>query len=109
MLNTVHVFLNISNNPSHLEVTIWSIQIVVILCCVVMSYVGTVPNIFLYLSDAVGPNDLCNQWGICGQDCELDQSEPRGYRCTCFEGYFLEPDKFTCKPLGQFTQYLQKS
>ena len=58
-------------------------------------------NPLICLSDAVGPNDICNQWGICGQDCELAPGTRMGYNCKCFEGYFLEPDKFTCKPLGK--------
>jgi hypothetical protein len=50
---------------------------------------------------AVAADKLCQQWGICGQHCELDMTAPHGYRCTCFDGFFLEPDDFTCKPLGE--------
>lgn len=50
---------------------------------------------------AVAADKLCDQWGICGQKCEHDKSSPHGYKCTCLDGFFLEPDEFTCKPLGK--------
>ncbi|XP_060590385.1 low-density lipoprotein receptor-related protein 1-like isoform X5 [Ruditapes philippinarum] len=55
---------------------------------------------------AVAADKLCHQWGICGQDCELDMTAPHGYRCTCFDGFFLEPDDFTCKPLESDPVYV---
>lgn len=51
---------------------------------------------------AVPADKLCEQWGICGQVCELDSTATHGYKCKCFDGFFLEPDNFTCKPLGKY-------
>ncbi|KAL4217126.1 Exosome complex protein [Mactra antiquata] len=55
---------------------------------------------------AVAVNKLCEQWGICSQKCELDNTLPRGYKCSCFNGFFLEPDEFTCKPLESNPVYV---
>lgn len=50
---------------------------------------------------AVSVDELCNQWGVCSQRCEtLENGTSPGYRCLCYDGFFLEPDGFTCKPLG---------
>ncbi|XP_052813760.1 low-density lipoprotein receptor-related protein 1-like isoform X2 [Mya arenaria] len=48
----------------------------------------------------------CLQWGTCSQGCNLDPSVDIGYRCTCFDGFFLKSDKFTCKPLESDPVYV---
>lgn len=45
--------------------------------------------------------NICQSWGICQQTCE---KLPQGHKCGCHEGFHLEPDGFTCRPLGKCCQ-----
>ncbi|XP_063881494.1 prolow-density lipoprotein receptor-related protein 1-like isoform X4 [Scylla paramamosain] len=36
----------------------------------------------------------CDQWGTCSQKCVPTRHM---HKCTCIEGYMMEPDHFTCK------------
>ncbi|XP_023930314.1 prolow-density lipoprotein receptor-related protein 1 [Lingula anatina] len=54
----------------------------------------------LYLILDVSPCDL---WGVCSQKCS--QSE-LGYTCSCYHGYILDPDGWTCKPEGTEIPYI---
>ncbi|KAK3082618.1 hypothetical protein FSP39_000605 [Pinctada imbricata] len=47
--------------------------------------------------------DVCKRWGVCGQKCV--NSTQKGHECACFDGYRLEPDKFSCKPLDTVPVY----
>lgn len=39
----------------------------------------------------------CDQWGTCSQQCVPTRHT---YKCTCVDGYQIEPDHFTCKSTG---------
>ena len=39
----------------------------------------------------------CSTWGRCSQNCSETSDS---YTCSCFDGYLIEPDEFTCKPAG---------
>uniref|UniRef100_K1QFX2 Low-density lipoprotein receptor-related protein 1B n=1 Tax=Magallana gigas TaxID=29159 RepID=K1QFX2_MAGGI len=49
------------------------------------------------------PTNICQSWGICQQTCE---KLPQGHKCGCHEGFHLEPDGFTCRPLDPEPEYL---
>ena len=42
--------------------------------------------------------DICKQWGACSQNCT---HSPAGKMCSCYPGYELTSDKWTCKALGR--------
>ena len=54
---------------------------------------------FEFYVDAV--EDICQKWGICGQNCTAKEVNSAKVQCSCHEGYELMDDKFTCKPTGK--------
>ena len=42
----------------------------------------------------------CSVWGICSQKCDEDSTTGQ-IKCSCFEGYVLEHDGYSCKPASK--------
>lgn len=48
--------------------------------------------------------DVCEQWGICSQNCT--SGPQKSYQCTCFDGYTMDIDRKACIPNDNVTAYL---
>lgn len=46
----------------------------------------------------------CNSWGTCSQKCTSVSSHR--HKCSCFDGYELEDDGFSCKSMDGATPFV---